>query len=88
MRTINKKATAGSLDSSDVLVIVEPNNEKGIKLSITSPFLRQFGETMKKVAFETLKQLHVDQCVLIIQDQGAINAALKARIITAINRSE
>lgn len=46
---IKKMTSAGSLESGDVLVTVEPNNEQKINLTINSPFIRQFGQQMKKI---------------------------------------
>ncbi|WP_368486543.1 citrate lyase acyl carrier protein [Spiroplasma sp. DGKH1] len=84
---IKKMATAGSLESSDVLVTIEPNNDQKINLTINSPFIRQFGQQMKKIALTTLTNLQVKNCNLVIQDQGAIDEVLVARIITALERA-
>ncbi|WP_334330886.1 citrate lyase acyl carrier protein [Candidatus Phytoplasma prunorum] len=84
---IKKMAFCGSLESSDVLVTIEPNTEKKINIFIKSPFIRQFGKRIKKVALETLDNFNIEQCNLIIQDQGAIDAVLVARLITAFNRA-
>ncbi|WP_425380554.1 citrate lyase acyl carrier protein [Spiroplasma endosymbiont of Stenodema calcarata] len=84
---IKKMTSAGSLESGDVLVTVEPNNEQKINLTINSPFIRQFGQQMKKISLATLANLQVKNCNLVIQDQGAIDEVLVARIITALERA-
>lgn len=84
---IKKMASAGSLESSDVLVTIEPNQEQKINLTINSPFIRQFGHQMKAIALTTLQNLQVTNCNLVIQDQGAIDEVLIARIITALERA-
>ena len=39
-------ASAGTLESSDVQIIIEPN-EDGLELSITSSVLNQYGKQIK-----------------------------------------
>ncbi|MFP7699620.1 MAG: citrate lyase acyl carrier protein [Candidatus Phytoplasma pyri] len=84
---IKKMAFCGSLESSDVLVTIEPNTERKINILIKSPFIRQFGKRIKKIALETLAKFNIEQCNLIIQDQGAIDDVLVARLITVFNRA-
>ncbi|AHF57772.1 citrate lyase acyl carrier protein [Spiroplasma eriocheiris] len=84
---IKKMATAGSLESSDVLVTIEPNNDQKINLTINSPFICQFGQQIKRIALTTLANLQVKNCNLVIQDQRAIDEVLVARIITALERA-
>lgn len=84
---IKNSASAGSLESSDVLVTIERNNEEKNNIVINSPFIRQFGNQMKKIALKVLSDLKISHCTLIIQDQGAIDEVLIARIVTALQRS-
>nr|WP_153368979.1 citrate lyase acyl carrier protein [Candidatus Phytoplasma sacchari]KAB8122730.1 citrate lyase subunit gamma [Candidatus Phytoplasma sacchari] len=76
----------GSLESGDCLVSIEQNEEKKINLSISSPFIRQFGPRIKKISLKILKEQNINSCNLIIQDQGAIDEVIKSRIITVLNR--
>ncbi|MCL8210079.1 citrate lyase acyl carrier protein [Spiroplasma attinicola] len=84
---IKKIASAGSLDSSDVLVTVELNHKTENCITINSPFIRQFGQEMKNIVIKILNDLKINNCNIVIQDQGAINEVLIARIVTAISRA-
>lgn len=84
---IKKFASAGSLDSSDVLITVELNQNNKNSITINSPFIRQFGQEIKNTVTEILKNLKITSCNIVVQDQGAINEVLVARIITAISRA-
>lgn len=84
---IKKISSCGSVESSDVLVTVEPNQENKINVSIKSPFIRQFGKRIKAVVLDTLGQFNITQCNVIVQDQGAIDVVLIARLITALKRA-
>jgi citrate lyase subunit gamma (acyl carrier protein) len=76
----------GSLESGDCLITIEWNNEGENNIFIKSPFIRQFGKRIKKIALEILQEKKIKSCNLIIQDQGAIDEVIKSRIITALNR--
>lgn len=83
---INKKAIAGSLESSDVLVSVEPHNS-GIVIDIESSVFEQYGEDIRNTAENVLEALGVKEVYLSINDQGALDCTIKARIQTAILRA-
>ena len=53
---IKKAATAGTLESSDCMVTVEPGEGK-IDFSLESSVIHQYGNQLRKVALETLKDL-------------------------------
>ena len=83
---IRKTAVAGTLESSDCLVTVEPN-EKGIDFSLESSVAHQFGNQIRKVTLETLKNLEVENVRISIVDKGALDCTIKARIEGAVYRS-
>ena len=56
---IQKSASAGTLESSDCLVTVEPGN--GISLELSSSVMNQYGRQIKATVLETLERLGVDQ---------------------------
>lgn len=82
---IKKTATAGSLESSDAYVQVSPASG-GITLDIESVVINQFGEEIRRVAQEVLKEHQVDNVSLTINDRGAVECVLRARIETALVR--
>ena len=83
---INKPAVAGTLESSDCQVTVEPGNGK-VDFSLESAVIHQFGNQIKKVTLETLKDLGVDNVRISIVDKGALDCTIKARIEGAVFRA-
>ena len=83
---IKKAAMAGTLESSDAQIIVEPGGE-GLELSIESSVIHQFGHQIRQTALETLNRLGVHQGKVTIVDKGALDCTLKARIECAVYRS-
>ena len=83
---IKKAATAGTLESSDCMVTIEPNDE-GVEFSLSSSVINQYGNQIRKVALETLKHLDVENVRITIVDKGALDCTIKARIEGAVYRS-
>ena len=83
---IKKSAVAGTLESSDCMVTVEPGNG-GIDLDLDSVVIRQYGKQIRKVIYETLERLGVSDARLTIVDKGALDCTIKARVECAVFRS-
>ena len=85
---IMKAAIAGTLESSDAMVTVEPVEEgDGIDFELDSVVIHQFGEQIKKVVMETLARLDVEDVHIKIVDKGALDCTLKARVEAAVYRA-
>lgn len=83
---IAKPAVAGTLESSDAQITVEPGGS-GIELVIESSVIHQFGKQIKAVILETLKRLDVKDAKVTVVDKGALDCTLKARLECAVFRS-
>ena len=83
---ITKAGMAGTLESSDALVTVEPGNGK-VEFELQSAVINQYGNQIRKVAYETLERLGIDNVKLTIVDKGALDCTLKARIEGAVFRA-
>ena len=83
---IKKSAMAGTLESSDAQVTVEPGNGS-VELTIESSVIHQFGRQIKAMVLETLKRLEVTDAKVTVVDKGALDCTLKARVECAVYRS-
>lgn len=83
---IQKVAIAGTLESSDAQVTIEPS-ENGIELSLESSVMNQYGRQIKATILDTLDQLEVRNAKVFVVDKGALECTLKARIQCAVYRS-
>lgn len=81
-----KPASAGTMESSDALVELEPAESRQVVL--TSVVEAQFGESIRALANEMLDQAGLDRVCLRIDDRGALECVLRARIETAILRGK
>ncbi|HAL87578.1 MAG TPA: citrate lyase acyl carrier protein [Clostridiales bacterium] len=82
---ILKSAAAGTLESSDCMVTVEPG--QGISLDLTSSVMNQYGRQIKAAVLETLERLDVKNANVTVVDKGALECTLKARVECAVFRS-
>lgn len=82
---ILKTAAAGTLESSDCLVTVEPGS--GIHLDLSSSVMNQYGRQIQATVLETLERLGVKDASVTVVDKGALDCTLKARVECAVFRS-
>lgn len=83
---IMKSAVAGTLESSDAMITVEPA-DAGIELDISSSVMNQYGRQIKATVLETLERLEVQNARVTVVDKGALDCTLKARVECAVFRS-
>ncbi|MCC5908882.1 MAG: citrate lyase acyl carrier protein [Clostridiaceae bacterium] len=83
---IKTPAKAGTMESNDIYVIVQPNDEGGIIIELESIVMKQFGKKIKEVILETLEALNIKNIHLSAKDRGALDYTIKARVETAVKR--
>ena len=82
---ITSIAVAGTLESSDIYVEVEPSEE--LELNIESVVLNQFGDEIRSTILSVLEELGVKSGKISVQDKGAIDCTIRARVETAVRRA-
>jgi citrate lyase subunit gamma (acyl carrier protein) len=82
---IVKKGTAGTMQSSDLMVFVEPADS--LKIEIESTVIKQFGYLISAKVDEVLAKNGVSAGVIRLTDRGALDYAIEARIETALQRA-
>ena len=84
---IVKNATAGTMESSDVYVEIEPGSD-GIQLQLESVVAQQFGDAIRAAVLEVLEEQQVANANVRIVDRGALECVLRARVETAVQRGK
>lgn len=88
MAELLKPAQAGSVESSDILIMIAPaESGAGIKVELVSPTLQQFGEQITKVIVQTINAQGINDAIVHANDKGALDYTIEARVTTAINRA-
>ena len=84
---IVKPASAGTLESSDIQIRVEPNDQQGIEINLNSSVKQQFGKKIVQVIHETLQEMGVEDAYVEAVDKGALDCAVRARTAAAAFRA-
>lgn len=84
---IFKSASAGTLESSDVYVEIEPATDI-LSISVESVVEKQFGEKIRSAVNEVLSDHGISAASVRIIDRGALECVIRARVETAILRTK
>ena len=85
MVDIIRSASAGTMESSDVYVEIEPA-ENGLEIHLESVVKGQFGDAIQAVVKEVLTQCGVEKARVSVNDRGALDCVIRARVETAVLR--
>lgn len=82
--TVTRRASAGTLESSDVFVTLEP--AEGLTIDIDSVVKEQFGDAIRAACEDVLREMDVTDARVSIVDRGALDCVIRARVETAVLR--
>ena len=84
---LKKPAMAGTLESSDVQITLRPNPGQGIQIHLESDVKTLFGDAIEATVLEVLDQFRVTDALVDVNDKGALDFAIRARMECAICRA-
>ncbi len=84
---IKETASAGTVDKCDCLITVS-KGEGYVKINLTSKVLYEYGDSIKNIILQTLKKLHINDITVDVEDMGAFEYVIVARLEAAIYRSQ
>ena len=83
---ITVRASAGTMESSDAYVEIEPST--GISITLESVVAGQFGDAICATVREVLREQGVENAAVRVVDRGALDCVLRARVETAVMRGK
>ncbi len=86
MSDIEKTARAGRDEKGDVLVTLTPNEAGGREIQLQSSVKALFGRHLQQRVEQTLAELDVNNVRVQVQDRGALDFVLMARLECAIRQ--
>lgn len=88
MKKIMNIAQAGSMESSDAIVTVAPaETGSGINIDLQSSVILQYGEAIRALVEQTIKEQGVSDVQVKVVDRGALDYTLKSRTQVALSRA-
>ena len=83
---IKQSASAGTMESSDAYVEIEPGT--GLQLQLESVVMGQFGDAIEETVRSVLSELSVENANVWVVDRGALECVIRARVETAVLRGK
>lgn len=87
MSVLKKSAYAGTLESSDAYIQVSPIEEDDIKIVLESSVKEIYGDAIEELVRKTIQDMNVNNVLVNVQDKGALDFVIKARLQAAILRA-
>lgn len=84
---LKKTAMAGTMESGDIMITIEPRASGGIALDLSSNVMQQYGRQIEAVIRETLAEMGVENADIQAVDKGALDCTVRARVSAAAYRS-
>ena len=84
---LKKRAFAGTMESSDAYVELEPC-ESGIVLHVESVVEEQFGDAIRASVLAVLSENDISAARVRVVDKGALDCVIRARVETACLRGK
>lgn len=82
-----KTGTAGTMESNDIMVTLEPQEAGGVQIALSSSVMQQFGRQIEAVIRQTLDELGVANAAVDAVDKGALDCTVRARVLAAAYRA-
>ena len=78
---------AGTMESNDIMITVEPSDAGGVQVELTSSVYQQFGKQIIAVIRETAADYGVENALITAVDKSALDCTVRARVATALTRA-
>lgn len=78
---------AGTMESNDIMITVEPSDAGGVQVELTSSVYQQFGKQIIAVIRETAADYGVENALITAVDKGALDCTVRARVAAALTRA-
>ena len=79
---IKKSAVVGTLESSDIMITLNPSTAGRIDIQLESSVEKQFGNQIRRVIEDTLSKLGITSVEVV-----AVDCTIQARTVTAVHRA-
>ncbi len=85
--SIGEAGRKGDTVRSDCFVRIELKDKVGVNLSVNSKVEAMYGDRIRALILEGLKQLGIGNCDCSVEDHGALDFVLAARLEAAAKRA-
>lgn len=83
---VTKAAMAGTLESSDIMITLEPG-DGAVQIDLQSSVDMYYHDQIMDVLNGVLKDMNIDNVSVRAVDHGALDCTIRARMTTAVKRA-
>jgi citrate lyase subunit gamma (acyl carrier protein) len=83
---LTRKSVAGTMESSDVMVEIIPW-ERELEINLKSDVKKQYGNHIENLVKDILQENNVKNACINLNDKGALDFTIAARVKTALYRA-
>lgn len=83
---LKRRAIAGTMESSDAMIEIIPWN-KALEINLKSDVQKQYGNQILKLVNQILEEENINNAQITINDKGALDFVISARLKTALYRA-
>ena len=84
---IIQQSHAGTLESGDVLICIQPIDSHQVEIELESVVEKQFGDAIRTTILDVLSRYNVRGVQLNVDDKGALDCILRARLEALLARA-
>lgn len=84
---IKGSASAGTMESGDILIEIEPGEKKEVEVVLKSSVANEFGKQIVKTIHSAVAAFGLEYAVVNAVDKGALDCTIRARVTAACQRA-
>lgn len=84
---ILQQSHAGTLESGDVMIRIQPIETPDVEIELESVVSKQFGDAIRRLVHDILNKLEISGVRVIVEDKGALDCIIRARVQSALIRA-
>lgn len=84
---IKGSASAGTMESGDILIEIEPGEKKEVEVVLKSSVANEFGKQIVKTIYSAVAAFGLEYAVVNAVDKGALDCTIRARVTAACQRA-
>ena len=83
---LKKTAVAGTMESGDIMITIEPKDAGGVDLDLSSNVMQQYGRQIEAVIRETLSGLGIENAAVQAVPASVPPPSVRQRAVTTSGR--
>ena len=84
---VTTPASAGTMESGDILIEIEPGEQRTVEVVLKSSVANEFGKQIVATIQRAVEEFGLEYAVINAVDKGALDCTIRARVFAACQRA-